>query len=383
MSQNTKAPFMAMLPLELWIMIFDMVIEEGIIRLDQCDYNTFPRDHMFLSPVPTRDRFYGSYCRLRLVCRSFNALLGTRPQCKLGISYFPFPMRVRALHVGDPGLPNAPVFRQLLEDASRCERLVFLNITCSITTEFGETNLPDLFSAGEAGAFPNVNRLTLWILTEHPSEGEISFWTHLHRGFAELVTLSVDTNYGFLYLKGEPDSVTTFGRLETLYVGLGVSWSGCHFPRLRHASAPTLSVSSVPETFRRSPHLECLLITSRYSELSVDVGSFPRLRVLSVHEYQLQKVVALDCDHPLEHLWLHLGDRSKNPGLIEEIVKRIPRIIRITLNLSFVTPNRRTERIQELKSMRLDLFGPALKPVELNSRLLFIEQSVTIPKDGI
>jgi hypothetical protein len=63
---------MPILPPELWIMIFDMVIIGGIVRLDQCDHSTFLYDHVFLSPGQERYRFYRSYCRLRLVCRSFN-----------------------------------------------------------------------------------------------------------------------------------------------------------------------------------------------------------------------------------------------------------------------------------------------------------------------
>jgi hypothetical protein len=78
-------------------MIFDMVIEEGIIRFGDCDHITFPYIHTFLSSGASSYHFYGSYHRLRLVCRRFNALLGTRPHCNLHMSSFPFPMNIRTL----------------------------------------------------------------------------------------------------------------------------------------------------------------------------------------------------------------------------------------------------------------------------------------------
>jgi hypothetical protein len=356
-----------MLPLELWIVIFDMVIEEGIVRLDQCDHTTFPYDHLFISYTEDPHQFYGSYHRLRLVCRTFNVLLGTRPQCDLDASSFPFPMSVRALHLGGC---NEPVFRQLLEDASRCERLVFLRISCGLNTVFSRPNLLDLFNAGEGGAFRNVQRLTLWILD---MDQEISFWTRLQRGFAQLVTLTVEARHGWLRLEGEGDKVATFERLEILFLGGSITCSGCHFPLLRHASVGSLLGISALEVFRRSSHLETLLIRIYCAKFSMDLRSFSRLRVLSLPERQLQEVVPLDCGHPLEHLWIRLGNISKNPTLIDEIVKRIPRIVRITVDIRFMMEERRTQRIQEFKRMRLDPFGLALKPITLDSPLLVIE----------
>jgi hypothetical protein len=64
---------------------------------------------------------------------------------------------------------------------------------------------------------------------------------------------------------------------------------------------------------------------------------------------------------------------SRNPSLVEEIVKRIPRILQITMDLSSITPDRPTDRIQEFKRMRLDPFRLALRPIKLDDTLLVIE----------
>jgi len=150
---------MATLPSELWAMIFDIVIEEGIVQLDQCDYITFPYDHAFLSPGQDRYRFHQSYHRLRLVCRSFNVLLGTRPSCDLHTSSLPFPMSIRALRITAFDGSFEPIFHQLLEDRSRCERLVCLEVSCRLFTNSSRPGLSDFINAAEGRAFPNVQRV--------------------------------------------------------------------------------------------------------------------------------------------------------------------------------------------------------------------------------
>jgi hypothetical protein len=351
------------------MMIFDMVIEEGIVRLDQCDHNTFPYDHVSLSSGQDRYRFYGSYRQLRLVCRSFNALLAIRPPCDLDASTFPFSTSVRALHIRGS---HEPVFRQLLVDTMRCERLVFLELACRLSTDLNRPNLSDILSAGEGGAFPNVQRLTLSVGGVTYSHPQLTFWSRLHCGFARLVTLSVEVVGGAWYPVEAEDKVVTFERLEILYIdGVPIN-SECHFPRLRHTSIKKSWNQDNLKILRRSPHLESL-IAPYFVVTGVDVRSFSRLYVLSLHESQVYNVVPLDCDHPLEHLWIHLADISGNPALIDEVVERIPRIVRITMDLTVVAPERRRQRIQEFKGMRLDSFGLALRPIMVDDSLLVVE----------
>src|ERR1700689_2633178 len=91
---------MTILPAEIWLIIFDTVIEEAIIWLEHCDYTTYPYIQAFISSTHPRNQLYDTYCRLRLVCRRFNALLGDRPS-QLFVDSTPLPLlpTTRALYL--------------------------------------------------------------------------------------------------------------------------------------------------------------------------------------------------------------------------------------------------------------------------------------------
>jgi hypothetical protein len=373
---------MSTLPSELWIMILDMVIIEGIVRLDQCDHTTFPYDHLFLSPGLGRYRFYRSYRRLRLVCRSFNALLSTRPYWYLNTSTFPFPTSIRTLYISPfDGSPKS-TFQQLLADTPRCERLVCLQVSYWLSRYPSQHELSDFLNAGEGRAFPNVQRLTLWLVTERYRQKPLSFWGRLRRAFPQLVTLSIEGDHGLLMLEGGTDKVVTFERLEILYFGTGTIWKGCRFPRLRHASLETVWNTSSLEILRYSSRLECLLIRSLCPPIIVDVESFSRLHVLSIQEDRLHAVAPLDRDHPLEHLWLYLANISMEPRLIEMILDKVPGISRITMDTSSLSRDNRMRRIQEFEETKFSSFGMTLRPIQQGDSLLVVERSATVVKVG-
>jgi hypothetical protein len=363
-------------------MIFDMVIIEGIVGLDQCDHNTFPYDHVFLSPRLGRYRFYRSYHRLRLVCRSFSALLSTQPYCYLDNSTFPFPTSIRALYISPfDGSPKS-TFQQLLADTPRCERLVCLQVSYWLSRYSSRHELSDFLSAGEGQAFPNVQRLTLWLVNQLYRQKPLSFWGRLRRAFPQLVTLSIEGDCGYLNLEGGTEEVVPFEQLETLYLGSGIMWSGCRLPGLRHASVEALWNTSSLEILRHSSRLECLLVRSPCAGTTVDVKSFSRLRVLSVQEDGLHAVAPLDCDHPLEHLWLYLADRSMYPRLIEKILDKVPGISRITMDASSLNRDNRMNRIQESEEIKFGSFGLTLRPIQQGDSLLVVERSATLMEDG-
>ena len=374
---------MATLPLEIWIMILDIVIEEDIVRLDRCAHITFSYHREFLSPGLHRYRFYGSYHRLRLVCRSFTAMLGTRPYCDLDTSSFPFPMSIRALRIVTYDGSFESIFQQLLEDTPRCDRLVCLDLSCWAYKELGQLDLSEFFSSCEGGAFPAVRRLNIWLHSERHLQRESSFWTRLHRAFPRLVTLFVGQDFGRLYLDGERDKVVIFEQLEILYFGQGIIFSECQFPHLRHASIEMVSNHSEVEIFRLSPHLESLHIRDWIVPSTIDVGDFPQLRVLSFHEECLYQLLPLDRDHPLEHLWLSSANTLRSSGLMEEISKRTPGISRITIDTLPLNLDWRSRRIRKFERMKLDSFGLSLRPVRPGDILLVIERSATVVKEGI
>ena len=197
------------------------------------------------------------------------------------------------------------------------------------------------------------------------------------------MTLSVKVHPGCLHFAGELDKVVTFERLEILYFGGGIIFSECHFPRLRHASVEMLSHQSELEIFQLSSHLECLLIRSCNVLGKIYVGSFPRLHVLSFDELRLHQLVPVGDDHPLEHLWLYSADTSINSGLIEGILRRVPGISRITMDISSLDQNMRKKRNQRFERMNLDSLGLALQPIEHGDTLLLIERSASVMKGGI
>lgn len=58
-------------------------------------------------------------------------------------------------------------------------------------------------------------------------------------------------------------------------------------------------------------------------------------------------------------------------------------ISRITVDISSLNRNLRTERIQEFEIMKLDSFGLALRPIERGDIQLVIERSPSTLKDDI
>jgi hypothetical protein len=371
---------MATLPPELWMMIFDIVIEEGIIRLDHCDHNTFPYDHVFLSPGQDHHRFYGSYHRLRLVCRSFNALLGTRLYYDLHTSSFSFPASTKALRIPAYGRPHEPTFQQLLVDASRREQLVCLEVSCYISTSSNLPNLSTLFRAADERALPNIQRLALSLLENNFLHAEFSFWTRLHRAFPNLVTLSIRVDDGYIVLTDNTE--VTFETLEILRLAGDIGYSDCRFPRLRHISFDDCSNHEL-ETLEHSLQLESLLVRSFGLGVKINLRSFSQLLVLSISEDQLRKVVPLYPDHPLEHLWLYFVNTSVVPRAIEEISKRLPGISRITMDISSPDRNRRIQLAKELRRMNLDSFGLAARPIQYGDSLLVIERVADVIGGGI
>jgi hypothetical protein len=65
---------MAPLPVESWLIIFDMVIEEGIVSLDEYHYMIFPHTGSSFSALTRCYQFYDSH-----LCQRFNSLLGALP----------------------------------------------------------------------------------------------------------------------------------------------------------------------------------------------------------------------------------------------------------------------------------------------------------------
>jgi hypothetical protein len=223
---------MVPLPSELWLIVFNLGIEEGIIWLYQCDYTTFPHMRSSLFSSASRSQVYGSYWRLRLVCRRFNSLLRTLPFSK--ISLLPIPISTRALSLDFETLSNSH-FQRLLAETLACGRLVYIDVTCNRSYRLDRLTLCKFLDTGRV--FHNVQRLTLRLANERFPQSLVSLWSYLSSGFPSSMTFAMVTGRANLMLQEEKDSeAICFERLEILYLGGAVTYSGCHFPRLQHAS---------------------------------------------------------------------------------------------------------------------------------------------------
>ena len=343
----------ATLPAELWFIIFDIVIEEGIIRLNQCDYTTFPYMESVFSASAYRYQLYDSYWRLRLVCRRFNALLSAPPWHAFSYgSSLPFPITTRALYL-DLYTLSQKHFQRLLAETSTFGRLVYLDVKCDLSKSSDRLNLLDFLCAGQV--FGSAQRLTLRLEDRARSKPPISFWTRIHRAFPSLVTLAVVTGYMYGGVGLHSEAVVCFARLEILYLTEVVSYSACRFPRLRHASVWRCTRTEL-QALTRSPHLESLLIRSSLSYSKIDAKSCLRLKSLGLPHNLLSGVVPLGLEHPVEHIWLYSSSPLRSyplriPQLFELLLNRAPKAYQIFVEISSSDSQYRWRQNDEIRGM--------------------------------
>jgi hypothetical protein len=353
----------APLPIELWLVIFDIVIEEGIIRLDHCDYTTFPHMWAALPSSTSRYQVYDSYWRLRLVCRRFNSMLGTLPyQFFSDSSSLPFPNPTRALYSDLEAL--SPLnFQRLAVGTPTRGRLVYLDVTCTLSESPDRLSLSEFLETGPV--FKNVRRVTLRLVIKVFFQSQGAFWTQLNCAFPSLVTLAVVMEGSVaVALKSVGNLVVHFQELEILYLKGEITYSGCHFPRLRHASVWRCRRPEL-ELLTRSPHLESLLIrTYMYSPL-IDVTSCLRLKLLGFPDDSAIGLVLLGPDHPVEQIWIYSVGFTGNRDLYSQLAGRLPGISRITVEFLPSYWQHYWRRIDDFREMRLDSFGLTIRPLNM------------------
>jgi hypothetical protein len=368
---------MMALPTELWIIIFDLVIQEGIIRVDQCDHTKFPYIQSTLSSLRFRYHFYDSYHRLRLVCRSFKSILGDPPSQILSpSSIFPLSTTTRAVILDLDAWPKTD-FQPFSAETLSYGRLVYLDVTCSLDPSSDRPTLSDFLSASAGRALHNVQRLTLRIVNNVRIGLERNFWARLHGAFPWLVTLVIThENHigGYLALSGIAGPAT-FERLEILYLARDIGFVKCRFPRLRHAFKWSCSHTEL-EMLTGSAHLNSLLLHSYdpTPPTPIDVNLCPQLKLLGIQ--QLNPVVSLKGEHPLEHLWIYLDDQLDNSWSLPKFQHWLPWVPRVTIELSpTIDEKRRAWIAQELQGMGFASMGTGMGSAVGGDGLWFIERS--------
>jgi hypothetical protein len=361
------------LPTELWLLIFDIVIEEGIIRVDQCDHTKFPYIQFILS---NRHHAHDSYYRLRLVCRSFKAILGDRPSCKWPpSSRLPLSSGIRALILHLGAWPGTDL--QLLPtEAQSFRRVVYLDVTFGRSQSPGHPNVFDFFRACAGRAFHNVRRLALRILNSLSTpDAKKSLWVPLQDAFPLLVTLVITGGHTYSrgLMPGATDTVASLEWLEILYLGCEIRDLGCSFPRLRQASIWNCSQYEL-ETLTASPNLESLFIRSFHSCV-VDMNRCLQLKLLGIYAEACDYVNPPASNHHLEYLWIFIYRQTKNYQAIEVLLSCLPRILRVTIDLSSVARGQARWRItEEFQGINFGSMGLKLRPPVDGGSLLIIER---------
>jgi hypothetical protein len=319
-------PFELTLPAELWLKILDMAIDAGITLLEQCDHTSFLDIYYYLYSSSTRAPFDNSYGQLRLVCRMFNALLGSSPHYIMKSSCDAIPTSARAVYIIENKTPSEHV-RRLLEEPSICHRLFHLD---TITNRPGLPNASFDVLCENSRSLPNLRCLTLRFGTS--SIVDLSFWAQLNDAFPLLRRLVLLA--GYCNRSGVLQSDITFRNVELLISDIWIPHiPRFHFPRLRHVALASF-IGPGLGMLAGSPLLESAIFGNVHPGTMIDLKVFPLLRFLRIRAWEAY-ILPVSDGHPLEHLYLIVGvetPSSSDTGLYTVMItKSLPGVSRITL----------------------------------------------------
>jgi hypothetical protein len=171
------------------------------------------------------------------------------------------------------------------------------------------------------------------------------------------------------------DDVVCFEGLEILYFEGQITYWGCHFPRLRHASVLQCSLPEL-EILTRSRHLESLLIRSYLVDFnSIDVTSCLHLKLLGLPYHA--SMVPPGFDHPVEHIWLYRTFYMHDPRLFERYLG-LSKLSQITLELSPYDLKYRRRQIDELRGNALRSLGLSTRPSAPGDTSLVFERGAAL-----
>jgi hypothetical protein len=326
-------PFEVTLPAELWLIILDMAIATGITLIEHCDHISFPDIYAYLLAVdPPIDN---SYEQLRLVCRMFNALLGSSPQYIMKSPHGSIPTNARAVYITERVTPSEHIQR-LLQEPLISHRLLYLD------TFFNHSQLSDVpiefdLLCENSRSLPNLRCITFRFLLAWENM-DSRFWVLLNDAFPllrRLVIMQYDDPGGFSAPSAEYDGDIMFQNVELLSVGSGICFiSTLRFPRLRHVALDTYSKVQ-QEVLSLSPLLESAIFENVPYRTSIDLKLFPRLRLLGLQTSQASAILPVGDEHPLEHLWLYSlfipHSQEEIPSIIQ-VAKLLPGVARVTVD---------------------------------------------------
>jgi hypothetical protein len=329
------------LPPELWIIIFDLVLESGVGLLDLCDPFLVPEVlNRIRNPWRYPPTGIPAIQNLRLVCRNFNALLEPSPY--FAMKHIDTPItRARAVYI-KPCEEVQMLFHRLIAEPSKSYRIVILDLP---GPEYYDSFVPEMFDVlcEHSHSLPSVRNLTLPLgqkVSTVPGVG--SFWKRLNNAFPDLVCLVVRCA---LLSEYPTDSPITFKNLLILDHDNIHPDPLVHFPVLRHAAChSTVWYNLYPELISGRRSLETLLIRDAcYHGRGFAWNLVPQLKVFGFPGSAVNRLPGLPVGHPLQHLYLYLDIPRKSEyfhedarkmvelGWLEDILRRFPTIMQITL----------------------------------------------------
>jgi hypothetical protein len=315
------------LPPELWLLVFELVIEAYCSPSMPCDYLTFLRIRGYLhlpSMYPPIDE---QCCKLRLVCRAFAELL-RRYQLVFVMKDDGkgLPPSSKAVYISlyQDGTSS---FERIVEEPTRSRRIIAMDVPFKLrhqiysaqSTGYAKPMSFDLLCAN-ATALRGMRHLTLDTRCVS-SKLSSSFWRSLNRAFPELTSLVLR---GHNLDSIEDSGTITFTRVEILDLGSAFSPGMLRFPVLRHFACRMPSENNMA-IISTAPVVESIIF--RWSAWSLRrIPGYPfkpeslllGLPVALLHNFSNQAP-----SNPVLHLCIYLETRLKDQRpKAEELIKR-------------------------------------------------------------
>jgi hypothetical protein len=367
------------LPLELWLIIFEMALDPMNDPPGGCSYRIFPEvDFRLRSPwtcIPM-DQLRQS---LRLVSRTFNNMILSSPDSMLiksGNSVIP--PKTRSVCISQDG-DSLAGFRQLLAQPGASSRISTLVMPLQYHRKDQNPIEFDLLCEN-GSSLPGIRRLTLVYPASAGITGMKNLWSRINNAFPLLICLVLGTG---IYCSHEATN-TTFKKLEILHVHCLRHTFRLRFPLLRHVVVTSFTNAEL-EVLERSIHLESMLVHHIHGiSRRIDWRGFEQLRLLGVPLLEIHWIAPFPPNHPLDLLYVFM-DPQKSQGsddvvrMVQKMVICLPTVTQIHVDIENLSKSRQLLLERELLGTKLASKGLHVRPLCTERYQLVIER---IPSEG-
>jgi hypothetical protein len=379
---------LATLPVELWEMILDSILENIVNPVNHCDHMNFVQiDHQMRDPqgCPPIDP---SYRRLRLVCRFFNDLLSPPSYLIMRDTKDQLQRSVRAVYLR-PSMDAMSCLKLIIGDPSISHRLVCLDLTCDITCDpkrrfrYRYSTITFNFLCQNSPSLSAVRYLGLGIGMRVLN---LQFWTEINAAFPLLVCLVLRPYFqdaaGYIPLPEGAGGPVTFEKLKILKLDGVYLYNGLHMPQLQHVALERCSQNTIT-TLARSRHLESALFRQMLDNIPVDLSSLPNVKLLGIPNSRQDSPLPFPRSYPSTHLCVHIQyDHGNIQGLPKWLLRafdHMPQVSQITLDILTLRPRNRSYMEGDFRK-DLELNGLVVKPFLPGTTYMVIKRAPVEPK---